>query len=240
MVLLAFSRLEPEIFNIPQSRKSLIPQRIVPSPGQGGSVGWNVVPYTQRVVGLILSQGAWGRQLIDVSLTLMPLCLCLCLSLCLSLSLSLPFTLSLKEGGKKNCLLFLYNFQKTFKMKNFSEPRTEISFKYTTMSYCTVLIITQFFQECNYFVKWGKIVLFHLELYQELFIFSENHIFNSNVAYSIWVTTAELYQSAFVAITFLVFIHMNINLIVFLCNHAWAFTDWTKCFIMLFPPLYYI
>lgn len=151
----------------------------------------------------------------DVSLTFM--------SVCLSLSLLSPPPLSLslkKKGGggivPSSCTTLKWHLR----WKTCSEPKIKISFKYqyTTMYYCIVFNHHSVFLRVPLLCKVRKhCTLFHLELYQQLFTFSEDHILNSNVTYSFWITTtAQLYQSAFVVITFLVFIHMSINFIVFL------------------------
>lgn len=147
----------------------------------------------------------------------------LCLSVCLS-PLPTPF-LSLfkkKRGGGRIVPSSCTTLKWHLRWKTCSEPRTKISFKYqyTTMYYCMVFKHHSVFPRMPLLCKVRKhCTLFHLELYQQLFTFSEDHILKSNVTYSFWITTtAELYQSAFVAITFLVFIHMSINFIVFLCS----------------------
>lgn len=106
-----------------------------------------------------------------------------------------------------------------------------------------VLIITPFSRNAITVEKWGKTVSeFHLELYQELFTISGNYIIHTNATCSIWVTIiAKLYQSSSAAVTFLVFLHRDINswlLHCLLSSHASAFTNWTKYFILSYFLLY--
>ena len=77
-------------------------------PGCCGSVGWNVVPYTKRswirfsirahaqVVGLIPSQGVYGRQMIGVSLS--HWCFSLPFSLALSLKKKIKKLITMPSG----------------------------------------------------------------------------------------------------------------------------------------------
>ena len=48
--------------NIPEEHRCKNPQQ----PWPGGSVDWSITPIYQKVMGLITSQGAYGRQPVDV------------------------------------------------------------------------------------------------------------------------------------------------------------------------------